>query len=130
MAFEQIDVELPGTARAAGQARDALKALAGLLTPERFEDLRLLVGEVVANSVRHAGAFGERGLVRLKVFASERLVRVEVRDEGAGFTKPEEVPKPAIDDTGGRGLYLVDKLADSWGVVRDGETCVWFVLAA
>lgn len=130
MAFEQIDVELPGTARAAGQARDALKALAGLLTPERFEDLRLLVGEVVANSVRHAGAVGERSLVRLKVFASERLVRVEVRDEGTGFTKPDEVAKPPTDDTGGRGLYLVEKLADSWGVVRDGETCVWFVLAA
>jgi anti-sigma regulatory factor (Ser/Thr protein kinase) len=127
--FRQIDVGLPGSPKAAGQARDALKALVGLLTPERFEDLRLLVSEVVANSVRHTGLVGERGYVRLKVFASERLVRVEVRDPGPGFEKTS-VRTPEPDEPSGRGLFLVDQLADSWGVVSDGDTCVWFVLAA
>lgn len=129
MTFRQIDVGLPGTPTAAGQARDALKALVGLLTPERFEDLRLLVSEVVANSVRHAGFIGERGYVRLKVFASERVVRVEVRDPGPGFDKASS-RAPGSEETAGRGLFLVEQLADSWGVVSDGDTCVWFVLAA
>ena len=87
MAFKQIDVAFAGTARAASQAREALRALNALLAPETFEDLRLLVSEVVANSVRHAGALGHRGYVRLKVFASEKLVRVEIRDEGPGFDR-------------------------------------------
>jgi anti-sigma regulatory factor (Ser/Thr protein kinase) len=129
MTFRQIDVGLPGTAKAASQARDALKSLVGLLSPERFEDLRLLVTEVVANSVRHAGLLGERSYVRLKVFASERVVRVEVRDPGPGFEKTGLEP-PGLDEGSGRGLYLVDQLAESWGVVKDGDTCVWFVLAA
>jgi anti-sigma regulatory factor (Ser/Thr protein kinase) len=129
MTFKQIDVGLPGTPKAAGQAREALKALIGLLTPERFEDLRLLVTEVVANSVRHAGMLGERSKLRLRIFASDRLVRVEVSDPGPGFAKASLRP-PELDDPSGRGLYLVDQLADSWGVVSDGDTCVWFVLAA
>lgn len=128
MTFKQIDVGLPGTARAAGQARDALRALVGLIAPDRFEDLRLLVSEVVGNSVRHAGAL-ETSVIRLKVFASEKLVRVEVSDPGPGFDRGPVDP-PKVDDPAGRGLYLVDQLADSWGVVVNDETCVWFVLAA
>lgn len=129
MTFKQIDVALAGTARAAREAREALKALKALVQPDTFEDLRLLVSELVANSVRHAGAAGHRGYVRLKVFASEKLVRVEVIDDGPGFDK-SVLRDPTPDDPSGRGLYLVDKLAKSWGVTGDGETCVWFVLAA
>jgi anti-sigma regulatory factor (Ser/Thr protein kinase) len=129
MTFKQIEVGLPGTARAAQQAREALKALVGLLAPERFEDLRLLVTEVVANSVRHAGAVGECGYLWLKVFASERLVRVEVRDAGLGFDKADLVT-PGLDEGSGRGLFLVDQIANSWGVTTEDGTCVWFVLAA
>jgi anti-sigma regulatory factor (Ser/Thr protein kinase) len=127
MTFKQIDVALAGSARAAREARDALKALKAILSPDTFEDLRLLVSELVANSVRHAGAVGQR--VRLKVFASEKLVRVEVIDDGPGFDR-EALRDPTPDDPSGRGLYLVDQLAQSWGVTGNGGTCVWFVLAA
>jgi anti-sigma regulatory factor (Ser/Thr protein kinase) len=129
MAFKQIDIALTVTARAAREAREALKSLRALLSPDTFEDLRLLVSELVANSARHAGELGHRGYVRVKVFASERLVRVEVSDEGPGFDK-SALRDPSPDDPSGRGLYLVDRLAKSWGVTGDGETCVWFVLAA
>jgi anti-sigma regulatory factor (Ser/Thr protein kinase) len=129
MTFKQIDVALAGSARAAREAREALKALGTLISPDTFEDLRLLVSELVANSVRHAGAVGQRGYVRLKVFASEKLVRVEVTDEGPGFDK-SALRSPTPEDPSGRGLYLVDQIAKSWGVTGDGETCVWFVLAA
>jgi anti-sigma regulatory factor (Ser/Thr protein kinase) len=129
MTFEQIDVALAGTARAAREAREALKALKALVSPDTFEDLRLLVSELVANSVRHAGEVGHRGYVRLKVFASERLVRVEVIDDGPGFDE-STLRDPSPEDSSGRGLFLVDQIAESWGVTGDGETCVWFVLAA
>jgi anti-sigma regulatory factor (Ser/Thr protein kinase) len=129
MTFKQIDVALAGTARAAREAREALKAMKALVAPDTFEDLRLLVSELVANSVRHAGSVGQRGYVRLKVFASEKLVRVEVTDEGAGFDQ-SALRNPSPEDPSGRGLYLVDQLAKSWGVTGNGGTCVWFVLAA
>jgi anti-sigma regulatory factor (Ser/Thr protein kinase) len=129
MTLKKIDVALTGTARAAGQARDAVRSLKALLNPETFEDLRLLVSEVVANSVRHAGAVGDKDSVRLKVNASEKIVRVEVSDKGPGFDR-SSLRNPSPDDPSGRGLFLVDKLAESWGVIHNDETCVWFVLVA
>ena len=50
-------------------------------------------------------------------------VRVEVTEHGPGFAAAPARPEP--DDTGSRGLYLVDALADRWGSA-DGGTRVWF----
>ncbi len=50
------------------------------------------------------------------------VVRVEVIDEGRGF-RPS-VREPRADAEGGWGLYLVDQLADRWGVRDDGRV-VW-----
>jgi anti-sigma regulatory factor (Ser/Thr protein kinase) len=54
-------------------------------------------------------------------------VLVEVCDEGPGF---EPIGRTAgQDDTSGWGLYLVDQMADRWGVAReDAATRVWFEL--
>ena len=84
-------------------------------------DLMLLVSELVTNAVRHAQS--ERFEVRLDV-TPERL-RLEVHDEGAGF-----VPRiaPSDDGTGGYGLFIVDRLADRWGVERDAGGVIWLEL--
>jgi len=58
------------------------------------------------------------------VEVSETALRIEVADAGEGF-----VPKPRDLDRsrpGGWGLYLVDQLADRWGVRRDNLSRVWF----
>jgi anti-sigma regulatory factor (Ser/Thr protein kinase) len=75
-------------------------------------DVMLLASELVTNAVRHA--HGAEFEVRLEV--RPEVLRLEVHDEGAGF-----VPKiaPSDDGTGGYGLYLVEKLADRWGVERE-----------
>jgi anti-sigma regulatory factor (Ser/Thr protein kinase) len=86
------------------------------------DTLRLLVSEVVTNAVRHGGS--SRPVEVHATWNSE--VRVEVSDQGEGFT-----PAPrqgALDDPGGFGLLLVGRLADRWGVETEGGTTVWFVL--
>ena len=35
---------------------------------------------------------------------------------------------PAPEAESGRGLAFLDALADRWGIVRNGESCVWFEL--
>jgi anti-sigma regulatory factor (Ser/Thr protein kinase) len=85
--------------------------------------LRLLVSELVTNSVRHVSGSDEP--VELAVRIGNRAIRVEVRDGGSGF-KPGR-PEPRGAD-GGFGLYLVERMASRWGVdTRDG-TRVWFEL--
>ena len=55
-------------------------------------------------------------------FAGEN-VRVEVHDDGPGF-EPPATPPPEDADAGW-GLFLVEQLADAWGV-GDGGKGVWF----
>ena len=58
----------------------------------------------------------------------DEKVRVEVTDDGRGFSPPE-APMPHGDGSGGWGLQLVDRVASAWGVEVDDATCVWFELA-
>jgi anti-sigma regulatory factor (Ser/Thr protein kinase) len=121
-----VDVELENNPEAAAAARLALDRLTGSVPASRLRDLRLLVSELVTNAVRHAGlARGDH--IRLVVVVRERRVRVEVHDPGQGFTPRAPSPDPAR--ASGWGLYLVDELADRWGVDGAGRgTRVWFEL--
>src|SRR5947209_11250207 len=51
-----ISVELPIDARSAWQSRRTVEPLRDLIAPQAFDDLRLVVTELVTNAVRHAGA--------------------------------------------------------------------------
>jgi anti-sigma regulatory factor (Ser/Thr protein kinase) len=116
-----LDVRLPGTSEAPVTAREAVSALADDLTPTALDDVRLLVSELVTNSIRHAGS----GIgVDLTVRTNEGTVRVEVKDAGEGF-RPS-VPEPLPMRESGWGLYILDRVADRWGVDSDGSSLVWF----
>ena len=106
----------------ASAARNALLGLEERLEPRVLDDIRLLVSELVTNAIRHADAAG--GQVGLDVSIKGDSVRVEVADPGPGFD-----PAPRNDSMtkpGGWGLYLVDRIADRWGVMKNRMTRVWF----
>jgi anti-sigma regulatory factor (Ser/Thr protein kinase) len=118
-----MTLELRGGPEAASQARDALMDLRGDLDKPVLETLRLLVTELIANSVRHAAA----STVSLQALVGDRGVWVQVTDEGPGFDPRDH--DPAASDDSGWGLFLVERMADRWGVKRDGSsTRVWFEL--
>jgi anti-sigma regulatory factor (Ser/Thr protein kinase) len=119
---DMLVLELNGGDEAAGAARRAFRAGDGALPAPVRQDVLLLMTEVVTNAVRHAGV-GPEGLLRVELRWSPRQVRVEVLDPGPGFT-PHIAP---VWREGGWGLYLVDRIADRWGVTFLGSgTCVWF----
>jgi len=118
-----LSLRLPGNADAAATARRALAKLRGDLDPPLMETLRLLVTELVTNSVKHTGA----DTVVLKVLVGRSAVWTEVTDVGPGFDPP--APAAAGKDRTGWGLFLVERLAQRWGVNQDGDgTKVWFEL--
>lgn len=114
--------QLPASAEAPAEARHALQRLAGAVHPDRLDDLRLMVTELVTNSFRHAPVEAG-GLIELRLDVGPDALRVEVRDGGWGFTPPTA---PELPDEGGLGLFLVDQMADRWGIRQDPSTCVWF----
>jgi anti-sigma regulatory factor (Ser/Thr protein kinase) len=120
-----LELRFRADPEAAGAARHALNQLDERFDPDVLDDIRLLVSELVTNSLRHAGLRHDQW-VRLKVRCSRKQVRVDVIDPGPGFRRRSVMP--SIYQIGGWGLYLVDQISDRWGVRRRPRTCVWFEL--
>ncbi|MFJ8073249.1 ATP-binding protein [Streptomyces sp. NPDC096176] len=117
------EVSLPSRPESAATARRLTQCVVlrqWSLPAQTGEYAVLLVSELVGNAVRHTGArvFGLRMLRR------RGWIRIEVRDPSRGL--PCLMPVTEMD-TSGRGLFLVDKLADRWGVdlLPRGKT-TWF----
>jgi anti-sigma regulatory factor (Ser/Thr protein kinase) len=122
-------IELSGGPAAVGAARHAIEELADQQHLPRADDLRLLVSELVTNSVLHGGA-GPDDRVQLNVELPDGRVRVEVCDQGGEWAQQVRSTSVDSDETpGGWGLMLVGALADSWGVEAGDRTCVWFEIA-
>jgi anti-sigma regulatory factor (Ser/Thr protein kinase) len=108
---------------AAAEARRAISKLRADLDPPLIETLRLLVTELVTNSVRHTSADS----VSLTVAIGKSAVLAEVDDTGPGFD-PGCFEHSGDEDTGW-GLFLVKRLSERWGVTHEGPSKrVWFEL--
>jgi anti-sigma regulatory factor (Ser/Thr protein kinase) len=84
----------------------------------------LLTSEVVSNVILHAGPHGPGTEVVVALSRTAERIRVEVADGHPGFPK---VGDDAVDKVSGRGLLILDALADAWGVTPDGSgKVVWF----
>jgi anti-sigma regulatory factor (Ser/Thr protein kinase) len=84
--------------------------------------LMLLVSEVVTNAVTHPDATPTES-IGFSAHAYPDYIRVEVTDQGSGFTPR---PRDPAQVGGGYGLYLLEKAAQGWGVTHHDETTVWF----
>jgi anti-sigma regulatory factor (Ser/Thr protein kinase) len=120
----EIELSLAPSPEVLTTARHALDRLTDLLAPEKLEEVRLVVSELVANSILHAGLSPE-DRISLSVSVSAGSVRGKVCDPGPGFEVLSE-PRPRTDLSGGWGLPIVEKISDRWGVKRDNRVCVWF----
>ncbi len=82
----------------------------------------VITSELVANAVDVAA-----GEITVTIRCPDGCLRVEVHDHGYGMPEIQH-PAPA-DAGGGRGLMIVDQLADNWGVQQflPGKI-VWFEL--
>lgn len=100
------------------QARRRLQRdLAALPLPRAVvQDASMVVGELVANAVRH-GVPDEDGGVRVAWFVQADRLRVSVRDAG-GLGRPR-VRHPGPSSGSGRGLLLVEALSAGWWADND-----------
>lgn len=83
------------------------------------EDVQLITSELGTNAVAH----GAGARMTLFLTGDDEHVRVEVSDGGGG---EPGVREPGFEDESGRGLMIVEAVAERWGVRRgEAETCVW-----
>lgn len=81
------------------------------------ETLILLISELVTNAVVHTGCPAVLRMLFGSAGAASGTVRVEVTDTSCRPPRPRHAEG---EDTNGRGLELVDGLADRWGWQPEG----------
>ena len=125
--MDLVILSLPANPSSAITARtEVTRRLAERLTTGALDDVRLLLTELITNSLRHAGMTpGDE--IGVKAELSDGTVRIEVSDPGRDG--PVEVRPPGAHG-GGYGLFLVDRLTSQWGVDRRDGTTVWAELSA
>jgi anti-sigma regulatory factor (Ser/Thr protein kinase) len=118
----RADTTLAHNASAPLAARRALAQLARDLSDDELRDARIVVTELVSNSVRHA----HDGAIELRLDLTATHLLIEVTDGGSAAA-----PVLVHDGTDalaphGWGLHIVESLCESWGV-RDGpgRRTVW-----
>ncbi|MFV0126636.1 SpoIIE family protein phosphatase [Streptomyces sp. HMX112] len=88
---------------------------------ERADGIALVADELITNALLHTDG---GAIVTLRVLTGpQRRLRVEVEDCSSALPRRREAGEAGVS---GRGLLLVDRLADVWGVEsRGGGKCVW-----
>ncbi|MXG26768.1 SpoIIE family protein phosphatase [Streptomyces sp. YIM 132580] len=88
---------------------------------ERADEIELAADELTTNALMHTDG---GAVVTIRVLAgSERRLRVDVEDRSSALPRRRDAGE---DGVSGRGLMLVDRLADVWGVESRGSgKCVW-----
>jgi len=114
---------LPARPTAAAHARRlVVQACAAWRLPHLADDAEVVVTELVANAVRHAG-----GDLCLSIALGQRFLHVALRDGSP--VPPVAIPPDPDTGQGGRGLALVEALAASWGSAPTPEgKVVWATL--
>jgi anti-sigma regulatory factor (Ser/Thr protein kinase) len=112
-------VSLPADARSVAAARLLLRTALDGHRSAAVEDAVLMISELVTNAVRHT-----RDVVLVLVTLHRATLRVDVSDNDP--TMPV-APDAEDNATSGRGLRIVQALADHWGITptADGKT-IWF----
>lgn len=108
-----------GMPQAVGAARRALRRWESHFEPDMFYDLSLCVSELVTNTV-HRGDLADEE-IELVVRRGKQLARAEVRT-----SRPDVAVSPSpVANSASWGMFIVDRVADRWGVDRGEGTAVW-----
>ena len=112
---------LPIDARSAAAARGFLRSVLDGHQTTHIDAAVLMISELVTNAVRHADS-----QLRVMVSIADQTLRVEVSDDNPALPVASD---PEHHATSGRGLRIIDGLADRWGITpKAGGKVVWFEL--
>ncbi|MFG3200466.1 SpoIIE family protein phosphatase [Streptomyces sp. NPDC048192] len=112
----------PGDPEALTQARHLIRAaVRSWGYRDQADEIELVADELITNALMHTEG---SAVVTLRALDSgQRKLRIEVEDSSSALPRRRE---PDEDGVSGRGLLLVDMLADGWGVeARGGGKAVW-----
>lgn len=122
-ATERLEIDLPLEPESAQRARAAIAPLGAHADVSSFDDVRLLVSELVCDALA-TDPRPANGAINMEAQVANGVTRVAFRFDGLSLRLPSKKPKPAEP---GWGVYLVQTLATRWSARHtNGNTYVWF----
>jgi hypothetical protein len=119
---DTVDIDLVCQPESARRARAELERFRDFLGDTRFEDLRLLISELVAEAIGGLGKSDDQ-LIRLRAERDNDRVRASVREPTGAYVVPSALPEPGEV---GWSIYLAQRISDCWGLRRDADSAtVW-----
>ena len=121
---ERVEATFAADPRCVGEARRFVTQQLVGRSQAMVRDIVLMVSELTTNCIKHA-----HSPFSVSLISNHQAICVEITDQGTGT--PTRQPLDSQSATG-RGLQIVDELADSWGVTAEnvsGKT-VWFTIEA
>ncbi len=127
LSSDPFEFEISPSPDAPALARGAIaRWLTGRVSTRVLDDVRLVITELVTNSVRHAG-LRPGDVVSVRAEATGDGLRLEVEDAGRAGPVAQRPTGPGR--AGGFGLNIVERIAVRWGVSLSHGTRVWAELA-
>jgi anti-sigma regulatory factor (Ser/Thr protein kinase) len=125
-ASDELEFVLPAKPAAVAEARRALADFldAAPLPDETTANLFLLTSELVTNAIMHGSREGDE--VGIRYARRPGCLRISVDDAARAASVPQVLSQDP-ERTSGRGLGLIDRMADRWGEqIVSGRNVVWF----
>ena len=95
------------------------------INPNRYPDMLISLTEAVNNAIIHGNKEDSNKVVRIQMIRNRKNIKIIVTDEGRGFNL-ENIPDPTapenIECCGGRGVYIMSRLADRISFQDNGST--------
>jgi len=118
-AAARLTARFPLTAASVGQARRFVRIALDTSTRQVLDEIELMVSELVTNAMLHA-----ESPPRVDIVLGRAAYRVEIYDDDPSLPQLRDASPDAL---GGRGIFLVDRLASRWGAEPHGRgKVVWF----
>ena len=124
---ERLVIEMPSAFEYLEQLLERMEAflVEALSNEDLIYNIELLISEAATNAIEHGNRDDASLLVKVTVEVAQDTVRVAVTDEGKGFVR-EDVEDPTSEEnllrSGGRGLFLIESLADEVFYEDEGRT--------
>ena len=118
-----VDMRMPFSAASVSLVRHHLQSwlFRQGVSSSQIDDARLVVSELVGNSIRHAQPMPD-GNILVSCNADGADLELSVTDGGSTTSRPRAL-HPSSTASAGRGMAIVDDLTSSWWAERNGGAC-------
>ncbi len=123
---EQFQLKIPSNLEEIAKVENMLESLKVqyAISDELYANILLAAVEAVTNAIEHGNNLDIQKFVSIELVKTEATIQLKISDEGGGFnpyTLADPTSEEFLEKPGGRGVFLIQQLADEVLFKKDGS---------